>query len=147
MENLSKIGQLKPEGLFPTIQNLQTFRAERICILIILIFIFNLWIPDSCISRFPAFQVPGFPDFRAAGHCQGRMDGRADEWTGGRTFGRSWLWLAAARGGPLAGSRRGTKSVRSKELGQDGESPISASLVWGTRPSSKHMKRLRLLMI
>ena len=52
----------------------------------------------------------------------------------------SWLWLAAARGGaPVAGSRRfldGTRTTqfrRSKDLGQDGENPISASPVWGQK--------------
>ena len=97
---------------FLLIQTLPTFWAERIWILRIFTF-FIFWIPNFWISRSPDFQIPR---------------SRPGPGLGGLGPARPLL-----RGGSAVAPRhsRTTKLVRSKELGQYRENPISASPVWG----------------
>ena len=105
--------------LFLLIQTLPTFWAERI--LISRIFIFGIAV-SSQISRFPGSQI-----------SRPRP---------GPGLGRTWAGRRTVRGTSATPPRhlRTTKLVRSKELGQYRENPISASPVW--RISSLRANRL-----
>ena len=99
------------EDFFLLIQTLPTFWAERICILRFVFCFFG-----SQISGIPGPQISKFPD---------------------RGLGQAWADLdllehsSAVAPRWLRGGSRTTKLVRSKELGQYRENPISASPVWG----------------
>ena len=82
---------------------------------------YNIYIVDC---KFLDVQVPRFPDFQKSGLGQAWAE-----------LGRAWVRDSWGRGvGILAAAPRQlrtTKLVRSKELGQYRENPISASPVWG----------------
>ena len=112
-ENYLGWPQMGPGGFFVLlIQTLPTFWAEHLCILRFLtLLIFR--IPNFWISRSPDFQIP-----------RPRP---------GPGLGRTWAGRRTVRGTSATPPRhlRTTKLMRSEELGQYRENPISASPVWG----------------
>ena len=109
------------EDFFLLIQTLPTFWAERIWLLRSFIFLI-FWIPNFWTSRSPDCQIPRTRP--------------------GPSLGGLGPAPALLRGGSAVALRhsRTTKLVRSKELGQYRENPISASPVWGITKFTQYMK-------